>query len=290
MKETAVLFGGTRSLAGVVTESAAAAGRERPGVLLLNAGLLHRVGPHRLYVRLARRLAARGFPVLRFDFSGIGDSVARRDDLSVEQSVLCEGREAMDFLAATRRLERFVLIGLCAGAENAFRICREDPRVVGAAMIDGYAFRTPGYYARYLGARLLSAQSWRNLLARKSQWRSGLRMLMARPARAQGESGDSVLPRKFPPKEAVLADLRVLLKREVELCFIYSEGGMEEYYNYRGQFAGAFRGLDTQRRVRVEFLRHADHLFTALDDQAALLTILDDWAGRAFPGAPPASR
>ncbi|HEY5972738.1 MAG TPA: hypothetical protein VIT22_12400, partial [Pseudoxanthomonas sp.] len=42
-------------------------------VVLLNAGLIHRVGPFRLYVRLARELAESGFDVLRFDLPGIGD-------------------------------------------------------------------------------------------------------------------------------------------------------------------------------------------------------------------------
>jgi hypothetical protein len=37
------------------------------------------VGPNRLYVMLARSLAAMGSPCLRFDLEGIGDSVLRGD-------------------------------------------------------------------------------------------------------------------------------------------------------------------------------------------------------------------
>ena len=59
MKEEAVLFGSRESLAGVITEpSAAGWGKALPGFVFLNAGMTHRIGPNRLYVRLARDLAA----------------------------------------------------------------------------------------------------------------------------------------------------------------------------------------------------------------------------------------
>src|SRR5690606_23743533 len=75
MRESAVLFGPTRSLVGVVTEPAAGSARpDAPAVLILNSGLVHRVGPKRLHVRLARRLAGLGFTCMRIDLSGIGDS------------------------------------------------------------------------------------------------------------------------------------------------------------------------------------------------------------------------
>lgn len=50
-------------LVAVATQPANAA--DVPGVILLNAGVLHRVGPHRLHVHLARRLAAAGHPADR---------------------------------------------------------------------------------------------------------------------------------------------------------------------------------------------------------------------------------
>ena len=49
-------------------------GRSSVAVVLLNAGLIHRSGPFRLYTRLARKLAKSGYIVLRFDLPGIGDA------------------------------------------------------------------------------------------------------------------------------------------------------------------------------------------------------------------------
>src|SRR6185295_20136065 len=78
------------------------------GAILLNAGVIHRVGPSRLYVYLARELAALGCVAARFDHSGIGDSTVRRDGSSFEESSLVEAREAMDALQESRGVERFV--------------------------------------------------------------------------------------------------------------------------------------------------------------------------------------
>mgnify|MGYP000113667174 FL=1 len=44
------------------------------GVLIAVGGPQYRVGSHRQFLLLSRRLAAEGFPVFRFDYRGMGDS------------------------------------------------------------------------------------------------------------------------------------------------------------------------------------------------------------------------
>ena len=69
MTEEAVLFGTTQSLVGILSQPPREeAPRGLPAVILLNAGIVHRVGPNRLYVRMARELAAGvpGLPVRLF--------------------------------------------------------------------------------------------------------------------------------------------------------------------------------------------------------------------------------
>jgi hypothetical protein len=74
-REKVVRFGREAKLVGILSEPQGAAGSARePMVLLVNSGILHRVGACRFHVRLARRLAEDGVSALRFDFSGIGDS------------------------------------------------------------------------------------------------------------------------------------------------------------------------------------------------------------------------
>ena len=75
--ERVLVFGGRHPLFGIFTPAnPALAGPGRPGIVLANAGCVSRVGPHRTYVKMARRWASLGFDVLRVDLSGIGDSPA----------------------------------------------------------------------------------------------------------------------------------------------------------------------------------------------------------------------
>src|SRR5438067_5251680 len=135
-KEEAVLFGEKKSLVGVVTDPARVTGNPRAAVLLLNPGIVHRVGPGRIYVKIARALATMGFVVLRFDFSGIGDSAVRRDNLSFEKSAVAVAEDAIEFLKGTREIERFILLGGCSGARVSFRTACSDWRVVCAIPIN----------------------------------------------------------------------------------------------------------------------------------------------------------
>lgn len=281
MKERHVWFGARKSLSGVLTEPMGhAAGR--PAVLLLNAGLLHRVGPNRLYVVLARRLAAAGMPVLRFDYSGLGESEPRRDDLPLEQSAVAEGVEAIDFLQGSGIADRFVPMGICGGAENAQRLAGEDERVIGAVLIDGYAYRTPGYYLRECARHLLSRRSWRRLLANPLAFR-GLLGGAATPT--ERNPGGLDYERQFPPRAACLEELQRILARSVELFLIFTGGGMAEFYNHPRQFAETFPSLRGHPRLRLEFMKSADHTFTLGRHQDAMLTSIDVWAGKALVGA-----
>jgi dienelactone hydrolase len=137
MREEALLFGETSSLVGIITDPPETEkGKHLPAIILLNAGIIHHVGPHRLYVKMARRLAAMGFMVLRFDLSGVGDSTVRTDNLPFEKSAVSETREAMDALSAARGVEHFLLSGLCSGATISLTAAYGDPRVVGVMPIN----------------------------------------------------------------------------------------------------------------------------------------------------------
>src|SRR5262249_32019788 len=65
---------GARPLFGVLTGPAGGGDPTRPLILFLNAGAVHRVGPNRMYVTLARAFAERGLTSARIDLGGLGDS------------------------------------------------------------------------------------------------------------------------------------------------------------------------------------------------------------------------
>jgi len=133
IREEVVGFGTGSSLVGIVTHPSEF-DADRPAILLL-AGGWPRIGPLRLLVRLSRHLAGLGFFCLRFDFSGVGESAPRQDEVPRARSNILETIEAMDFLQTTFGVRTFVGLGLCRGARVCFAAAAQDPRITALALI-----------------------------------------------------------------------------------------------------------------------------------------------------------
>jgi Serine aminopeptidase, S33 len=281
VRERALLFGEGKSLVGIVSDAADATSPPT-GALLLNAGVLHRVGPNRLHVRLARTLAESGVVAMRFDFSGLGDSRPARDALPFAERVIREIRAATEALHALRGCRRFLLMGICSGADAALRAASRDERVVGAALIEPYAEPRPGFLAYSYRRKLLSPRAWLRLAGGRSElwsrWRGPAAPAVsgAPPAPAPlavATPDDSLLP--SPPE--MRAHVRQLLERGVHLCFVYSVDS-PAYFNYRTLLGREVGPALRSKRARLEVLRGTDHIFTPLAVQERLVEAVAGWA------------
>jgi uncharacterized protein len=107
-------------------------------IVLLSPGVKMRVAPHRLYNKMAARFVALGYPVLRFDFNGLGDSEGE-----IQETLLADfygsvqvGRyvadtvDAMDWMQQTHGISRFIAAGLCGGALTGLLAADRDPRII----------------------------------------------------------------------------------------------------------------------------------------------------------------
>jgi exosortase A-associated hydrolase 1 len=84
------------------------------GIVIVTGGAQTRVGSHRGFVDLGDRLAATGYPVLRFDRRGLGDSDGR--DPGFRDSRADTAAAVAALRAACPGLERVIGWGLCDGA------------------------------------------------------------------------------------------------------------------------------------------------------------------------------
>ncbi len=243
-------------LVGLITHPSSDEVESGPAVLILNSGNIHRVGTGRMSVILARRLAAHGAFVLRFDHSGVGDSPPRRDGLDLEEGRVREIIDVMDALQERYGVERFVVHGLCTGARDAFHAALQDERIVGLVQIDGFAYRNLRFYLRKMGRRLGDLPS----VVRGVGRRMGI---VPRPERST--PADDMWVEEwsgYPPRAEVEEGFGVLVRRDVALYVAFT-GSWEEEYNYESQFLDMYPGVDFRNLLTLRYLPEAAH--TLLD-------------------------
>ena len=257
MHEQAFRFGRARHLVGIAGLPGLVAHDAHAhdvGVIMLNAGLVHRIGPFRLNVETSRRLNASGYPTLRFDLSTIGDSTGSGESLSRKQQICADVDDAMSLLTQQSGCKRFVVMGLCSGAHNAHTVACQNPKVVGTIYLDGYAYRTFGYRVRRYAPKLLDPALWRRFVRRTPKQAH---------APSMAEPIFSVTP---APQAEVRADLAGLLERGLKLCFIYT-GGLSNFFNHPRQFRECFGRLVESPAVTTRFLKEIDHTYILTGDR-----------------------
>jgi pimeloyl-ACP methyl ester carboxylesterase len=284
-RERIVRFGVRQGLAGILSTPRVA--RETaPHVVLVNAGIVHRVGPARLYVDIARSLAALGYPVLRFDLSGLGDSETVGGTSLIETAV-SDVRTALDFLESTRKTRSFILCGLCAGAGYSCLTAFVDPRVAGVMLIEPGVSRTRRSKLIHLGRRLRHLPTWSALLTfrhpiwhRTLEWTRSVVVGHATDAPTEQPEPQDAPP---PPSE-IRASLARIIDRGVHLMFVFT-GGDNDYYNYRGQLFDLFPGLDFREQLQLEYMPETDHVIGDEYGRSRLIEAMEGWITERFPVA-----
>ncbi|MBZ0278145.1 MAG: alpha/beta fold hydrolase [Anaerolineae bacterium] len=301
MREETFRFGMNQGMVGIITmpEKPVTA----PPILLLNAGMTHRVGPSRIYVRLARRLAGQGFRVMRFDFSGVGDSCVREDNLSLEKALVDDVRQALDYLEQKLHEHRFILAGHCGGAWISFLAASEDDRVIGAVLMNPEGAdgdwveydrqrKLSRFYENYYGKEaLLDPQRWKKLFTGKADYRSifnnvARNIVMNRVSTVTFRLRNRLNPDIAATKQATATSGRwdgvasAFVQRQIRLLLAFSKGSsaIEHAHVMIG------KELDTMAAAGIVtevIIPNADHTFTLQAGQQALFTEIETWC-RAF--------
>jgi pimeloyl-ACP methyl ester carboxylesterase len=262
----------------ILTEPAA--GDPAPiSAVFLDAGAIRRIGPNRNWVELARLWAASGVPTLRVDRGAIGDSdgderADLHDDALYDPSRAAEVRSWLDHMEGRDLPPRFVLLGLCSGAYWSVHMARADPRVVGAVMINLYAF----FWSQALVAErdrrdtytVLRSGVLRRVRGKgltRDELRRGIRSVAGGNLRVGGTK--SIESAETPKVDRLLDELRDSGTRA--LFLLSADEPLHE------QFEREERLSELQRwpNVRVDLLPTKDHMYRAIWQQHRVREIVD---------------
>ena len=301
LEERALFVDEHRTLFAVVTQILRK-GKEMPrvrrGVVFLNAGATHHMGPNRMYVPLARNWAARGFVALRLDLAGLGDSGTRpgeQENLAYPPGAVQDIAAAVQFLTRQYGVTDMTLAGLCAGAYHALRAAAAGLPVKRALMINPLTFfwkqgqtmndlqiaevvRNPGVYRE----RMLSRGHWLKLLkGRVNLWR--VAMVYWRRSWLVLETGLRDLSHGLRirlPRD-LRWDLESITGRGVRLVFLFARGDTgEDLLKIQG--GAAVRKLGN--RCRVHTIEGGDHIFSQRVPRERLVQLLGREIADEAPG------
>ncbi len=291
---------------GILSQSASGATPSRI-VLLLNSGAQRRSGPGRLYVLMARRLAANGAAVLRIDQPGLGDSPARvgeRDNVIYPRGIVQDLCELVRQLRERWPHAACHAVGICSGAFHALQLGREHAGLDSVVAINPLTFDWPGEgplaeplpahmvtreMSRYLRSPL-SRQRWRKLLRGEVDIRRVARLLARHAGQSFAKASRTLARMLHLPLRNDLADdlTRTTAGGTVlHLVFAENEPGEDLLRSLAGR---AVDRLQRQHRLHLHHVVDADHTFTgeaARQRVAALMDALLETPPPPASGRPP---
>ncbi|GGC96873.1 hydrolase 1, exosortase A system-associated [Undibacterium terreum] len=251
------------------------------GVLVIVGGPQYRVGSHRQFTLLARHLAERGIPMMRFDYSGMGDSEGPQ---STFDDIHDDVRTALDqFFAAVPGLREVALWGLCDGASASLFYAPQDERVTGLVLLNPWVRTEQGmakaYLKHYYRDRLFQADLWKKIFSGRFSFSSaassfaGLVSKLAargkRTASIDDEPQDADLPQRMIDGLAGFSGKVLIILAGKDLT-------AQEFSDLAAS-SGSLKKLLASPRVSRREIADADHTFSrrVWRDQVAEWTA--DW-------------
>lgn len=246
------------------------------GCLILVGGPQYRAGAHRQYIDLARHLAVNGIGVLRFDYSGMGDSEGALTDLEGRSADIAAAAETLrDKLGADARIFPW---GLCEGASAIFMHHGKIPNLAGAIIANPWVgdarIEAQVHWRHYYLGKLRAKNLWQ-------RFRSGKLLSSSLIDNARGFVAGARPQEEVtygPSLHALPDNLMNLINRNKPILYLASADDRE-----RETFDYATRKDPRWARVRKSplFIRkdlpNADHTFSRQSAKDAVKALTFDF-------------
>src|SRR5262249_52794646 len=241
VREEAMRFGAGGEIFGVLTEPVDAHSN-KPLILFSNTAGNHRIGPNRMYVEMGRKWASLGFPSVRIDVSGIGDSVTPREaplNHPPPARLVEDAVAVMRSLKSSGRAHRFLVMGLCSGAFVAYHAALAEPSVVGVALLNPQTFKweegmslevnplKKREAAEYYKRRMFTKEAWTKLLQGGVDVKHALGVFRGRAidvVRARVAAAKARLPGAASRGSEVARAFDALTTRGADVLIVFSSG------------------------------------------------------------------
>ncbi len=284
--EETLRFGEGGAFFGVLTEPAVRDPR-KPLIVFSNTAGNYRVGPNRMYVDTARKLATLGFSSVRIDVSGIGDSAIWKDEAlnhPYGDRLVDDVRALIRQLRSEGRAERFAVAGLCSGAFVAYHTALADPAVTSVILINPQTFKwengmslevnplTRRDKAKYYQRRLFAKDAWMKLLRGGVDVRHALGSVGGRvvdTARSRVARMMANVPIPASRGSDVARAFDKLCARGVDVFVVFSanDPGID---NLHQKVGASMRSLEKRSNFTIVTIDGPDHSFTPIWAQVEL--------------------
>jgi uncharacterized protein len=283
------------------------------GIILLNPGFKSRVGPHRLYNKMAEVFSEMGFNVLRFDSSGLGDSEGEIKEFLMADfyRTVQVGRfvddtiAAMDWMEKECGVSKFILSGLCGGAITGLLAGAKDQRVgslIGLGLpvvldgseVDKIKNITEGQLKSikkgYLN-KLLNLKAWTRFMTLKSNYRLIIKSLFRSFINQSVNHQNSLskeqitdaswnkLTTNFNPH--FLAAFKEMVSSSKKILLIFSEADRlhwEFEEKFMKPYQDDFKKYETH--VEIHLVKNANHIFSDRECLNNMLDVSTSWLRR----------
>lgn len=276
------------------------------GIIFLSPGVKSRVAPHRLYVKMTESLLRQGYPVLRFDFFGLGDSEGELPEKELVDlyATVQDGRYiddtlcAMDWMEERLGLRKFVLAGLCGGALTGLFAAAKDRRAQGVLGLglpvaldgrtaDASELMTEGQL-RVIGhtylQKLFRLDAWIRFLTFKTDYRMLWRAVSRRirgPSVLQKPAATITPGSNLNPM--FTAAFSEFLSNDGALMLVFS-GADRLAWEFEEKFARphAKRIQSLRDRCEVHTVHNANHILSSPEWRREAQGVADAWLARHF--------